>query len=83
MPKSLTEDTGVSSWLRKGALMSDIFMGRNRQAPTRTAYTKEGETFHVIQKDKQFPNQLVPTLPPGSIIIRGASPNSGTAKKFT
>ena len=55
MPKSLTEDTGVSSWLRKGALMSDIFMGRNRQAPTRTAYTKEGETFHVIQKDKVIP----------------------------
>ena len=26
MPKSLTEDTGVSSWLRKGTLMSDTLL---------------------------------------------------------
>ena len=25
MPKPLTEDTGVSSWSRKGTLMSDTF----------------------------------------------------------
>ena len=26
MPKSLTEDTGVSSWSRKGTLMSDSLL---------------------------------------------------------
>ena len=26
MPKSLTEDTGVSSWSRKGTLMSDTLL---------------------------------------------------------
>ena len=37
---------------------------------TRAAYTKEGEIFHVIQKDKVITQLARSHLPPDSILLR-------------